>query len=39
VHNMYWRLPPCAQVGDALDIEILRGNAKEHVSAVLEPNA
>jgi hypothetical protein len=27
------------QVGDALDIEILRGNSKEHVTAVLEPNA
>lgn len=30
----------CApQVGDSLDIEILRGNSKEHVTAVLEPNA
>jgi hypothetical protein len=27
------------QVGDPLDIEILRGNSKEHVTAVLEPNA
>jgi hypothetical protein len=27
------------QVGESLDIEILRGNSKEHVSAVLEPNA
>lgn len=27
------------QVGDALDIEILRGNSKQHVTATLEPNA
>jgi hypothetical protein len=27
------------QVGDSLDIEVLRGNAKEHVNAVLEANA
>ncbi|KAF6260198.1 trypsin family [Scenedesmus sp. NREL 46B-D3] len=26
-------------VGDSLDIEVLRGNAKEHVNAVLEANA
>jgi hypothetical protein len=37
-HAVLW----CAvllQVGDSLDIEILRGNSKEHVTAVLEPNA
>lgn len=27
------------QVGQSLDIEVLRGNAKEHVTAVLEANA
>jgi hypothetical protein len=27
------------KVGDSLDIEILRGDAKEHVAAVLEANA
>lgn len=35
-------VPCCAaplQVGDSLDIEVLRGNNKEHVTAVLEPNA
>jgi hypothetical protein len=27
------------QVGDALDIEVLRGNAKEHVTTTLDANA
>ena len=27
------------QVGDSLDIEVLRGNEKQHVTAVLDANA
>lgn len=34
-----YRMLDKALVGDSLDIEILRGNSKEHVTATLEPNA
>lgn len=34
-----YRMLDKSTVGDSLDIEVLRGNAKEHVTAVLEANA
>eukprot|EP00775_Hariotina_reticulata_P001416 gene1416-1758_t len=34
-----YRLLDKSRVGDALDIEVLRGNAKEHVTATLDANA
>jgi hypothetical protein len=36
--DLYKLLDKCV-VGDSLDLEVLRGNAKEHVTAVLEANA
>lgn len=32
-------LPPNPKVGQNLDIEVLRGDSKEHLAAVLEPNS
>jgi hypothetical protein len=36
--DLYKLLDKCT-VGEALDIEVLRGDAKQHVTATLEANA